>query len=325
MWFYRCCVLLYCIFGYWIWPKGLKPTQRHAKSLQSRFQTSVPAIKSALVEFHKAQCFFMLAIEIAAQVVVRGKSLSASSTSLQSLYNNYMLIGCISISGFLPITFTQLCLHDSGMRSWYLLIMSTLTVIASATTLYTAGSFRLEEKDVEGLQSLASPYPSCGRRDPSAYCFRQNPQDYIDAMVWDGGTPILIFCLIVLTALIADKLGLRRSSYYEWLTGQISIFTGSILRELNSTSPVSRVLRFLRLNTPEGLYIGVVNMLFFGLWSLFLIFFLFYLARLALIDNSQGFSSYIRVISMEWTFGQIIGLTVWAAPLIECLKLLYRK
>lgn len=45
--------------------------KRKASVLQAHLCAYSPAIKSAVVEFYKGLCFFILAIEIAANIVVR--------------------------------------------------------------------------------------------------------------------------------------------------------------------------------------------------------------------------------------------------------------
>ena len=256
----------------------------------------------------------MLAVQVAAQIVVRGRSLSASSTSLQSLLNDYNLIGWTSISGILPVTFTQLCLHKAGMRSWYLLVLSLLTVIVSATTLYAIGSFDVEPRDLEAFQLQVTEYEACGRRNPMTYCLERD-----DA--WKpllGGTYLIIFCSIIMAALIAGRLGLQRSSYNIRVGSRIAAFTTSILRKLNSKRQVSAVLRSLRVDTTERLYSRAANLLVFFLWLWFLLHFLFFLFSLHV---GVG----VNITAPEWTFGQIVALTVWVAPLVEGLKLLSRR
>ncbi|KAL8830012.1 MAG: hypothetical protein Q9191_001676 [Dirinaria sp. TL-2023a] len=89
-------------------------------------ERALPRLAAALVEFQKAQCYFMIAVQIAAMVTISDGRLQ--STSLQQLYNNWVAVGVISGSGFLPVTFNLLCLQSTGKRSWYLTLLSTITV-----------------------------------------------------------------------------------------------------------------------------------------------------------------------------------------------------
>ena len=167
--FYRTCLLLLWPLSL-IWPSTLAKTKRRAQHVQTRLQKYLPTIKSATVEFHKAQCFFMLAINVAAQVSVGQGTLNQDTVSLQGLHNNYSLIGLISISGLLPIVFTLLSLRSVGMRSWYLLILSAVTAILSAATFYQTGTFNPSPADLHHLQTATDDiYSDCGDRDPQCF------------------------------------------------------------------------------------------------------------------------------------------------------------
>ncbi len=61
---YRICLFAYGILWPWwfLWPLGLERIKETANKAQTPLRRYQPAVKSATVEFHKAQCFFMLAI-----------------------------------------------------------------------------------------------------------------------------------------------------------------------------------------------------------------------------------------------------------------------
>ena len=171
----------------------------------------------ALTDFQKAQCFFMLAINAAAQVVIRKGGLQPQS--LKQIYNTYIFIKVLAISGFLPITFTLFTLHLIDMVSWYLMLLSALSVALSVVTLVTIGGFNPSPAD---MNDLASSYStggpsSCGNVQPAAYCY--TPEDSSDyyygyeeysgglntSSVGDTAFRVLGFCLVVLLLLAADK------------------------------------------------------------------------------------------------------------------------
>lgn len=171
---------------------------------------------SALIEFQKAQCFFMLAINIAAQVnKVKG---GLQPTSLQQLYNNYILIKVISINGFLPTTFTMFTIHLVGMLSWYLIILTVLATAISTATLVVVGQFVPSAEDLKYLsqQSAIGGPTECGGNNLLVYCLDtlgdQNGYDFEsklsstseDSDPTDTAFAILAFCLVVLVLLILD-------------------------------------------------------------------------------------------------------------------------
>lgn len=164
------------IFHYFLWPFGfrrpigLSYIKRKASMVQAHLCTYSPAIKSALVEFHKAQCFFILAIEIAAKVVVRQGKLNDGTATLQGLFNNYSLVGSVSIGGFIPVSFTLLALHRAGMHSWYLVILSNCAFILSAVTMFSDGDFVISPVDWRELTKVSlTQYPKCGSLDLTTF------------------------------------------------------------------------------------------------------------------------------------------------------------
>ena len=142
----------------------------------------------------------MMAINIAALVNKHQGGLDPDD--LQQLYNNYKLIRSISISGYLPVTLTLLGLHIVAMVSWYLLILSTLTVGVSIVTLIDLGKFSPRRSDLNAIASAASNDESlknCGGMDLTVYCLHT---------IWDpsnGGSAALGFCLFVLVFVVAEQ------------------------------------------------------------------------------------------------------------------------
>ena len=243
--FYRWSIILYYLFwplGF-RWPVGLKYVKRKASSLQAHFCTYSPAIKSSLVEFHKAQCFFILAIETAANIAVRRGTLNDSTTTLQGLFNNYSLVGSVSISGFLPVTFTLLVLHRAGMHSYYLLILSHCALVLSVITMFRVGDFVVSGADKTKLANASSStkYPNCGSLDPTIFCLNVDlggygPTEYLTSMNFGYGAvggPALLFTCIVLALIDLDYLGLQRTSKYKVFVRWVSTVLERCFRSKN--------------------------------------------------------------------------------------------
>lgn len=176
-------------------------------------QKHLSRLAAALTDFQKAQCFFMLATNIAAQVVVLKGGLKL--TSLQQIYNTYAFIRVIAISGFLPITFTLFTLHLLEMISWYLLLLSFCSVASSIITVRILGTFDpspADIKDVSRTYSTGGP-ESCGFKQPSAFCFAPIEYDsrYVDSSNYSSISPghsayrMLSFCLVVWILLLIKK------------------------------------------------------------------------------------------------------------------------
>ena len=169
----------------------------------------------------------MLAINIAAQVNKAKGGLQP--TSLQQLYNNYILIKAISINGFLPTTFTMFTIHLVGMLLWYLIILTVLATAISTATLVVVGQFVPSAEDMNYLsqQSAIGGPTDCGGNNLLVYCLNtlgdqngyglesKSSSTSEDSDPSDTAFAILAFCLVVLVLLILDhtKLFKKLSRY----------------------------------------------------------------------------------------------------------------
>lgn len=316
--FYRWSIFFYYLFypcGLWL--NGL-PDQCKASALQAHLRNYAPAIKSATVEFHKAQCFFVLAIELAANMVISEGTLNDSTTptTLQGLFNNYSLLGSISISGFLPVTFTLLVLHRAGVHSWYLVILSDCALVLSAVTMYRVGDFTISPAERHSLMvtNAAGQYPRCGNKDLAAFCF-DSPHETDSASMNIGsgsiGGPNLLFTCVILALINLDHLGLQRTSKYEGFVRWLSSWLDAFLLKLHK-----------RKDHRAGQYLLAIwkDCLYFFIWIWYVTFIGFSLQGLYSPSNGATLGPV-----KSWTFGQIVAITVWAGPLLEFVKLSVRE
>lgn len=315
--FYRSCLFLYGVCWPWwfIWPWGLETIRETAGKAQMSLRRYQPALQSATVEFHKAQCFFMLAIGIAGQIVLRQRSLE--DKTLESLVN-YTVVGIISMNGVLPITGTLLCLHTVHMHSLYLLILSTCTILLSTVTLYKSQRFVPSAQDISNLQAATNTsYLNCGNRDPSTFCIADTYGLGLEAT---SGNPIyggysVTFSLVLLGLLILDYCKLQElieaQRILKQFFGGMASFLNWKQRPLYSHLRLQRTMREI---TAQKCVHGLSNVLYLFIWSFYIFCFANFGGELAVIRPVDG-----------WAFGQIVAITVWAAPMIEFAKLLVRK
>ncbi|CAD6591488.1 MAG: hypothetical protein ASARMPRED_005411 [Alectoria sarmentosa] len=201
--------IYYICFGALLVPRGYSRAKKIAQRVRNNSRNKhLPSLTGALAEFQKAQCFFMLAINIAA--LVNRNSGGFQPNSLQQLYNTYILIKSISISGYLPVTFTLFTLHLVDVVSWYLLVLSILTVLVSIATLFVIGNFSPSQDDLNYLsqQALSGGPDSCGTKNLLVYCYSPlggAAEDYDSINPASGAYSMLAFCLVVLILLIANQ------------------------------------------------------------------------------------------------------------------------
>lgn len=303
-----------------------------ASSVQKRArERALPRLAAALVEFQKVQCYFMIAVQIAAVVTVSKGRLDP--INLQQLYNNSQAVRAISISGILPTTFTLLCLQYAGKSSWYLGLLSTITVCISATSFFETEMFSLRLNDMKTLHGKTQVIgvPECGNYDPSVYCLVR----YFDDTDSYGA---ITFCysLTILILLYTPSLKTRVSRFYQRcktrlrhikvlglvvprLDGVRSIF-GRVFKRVNEIiwrPDAPRWVITLRklfgagaLNIRNDWQAIVLRFFYLAAWILYLLCFRVFMGNLYLfIDNGM--------VSFEWSFGQIVSITVWAEPLVE--------
>ncbi len=294
--FYRWCIVFYYVFwpiGF-KWPLGLSYIKRKASILQAHLCAYSPAIKSALVEFHKAQCFFILAIEIAANVVVRQGNLNDGTTTLQGLFNNYSLVGSVSISGFVPVTFTLLALHRAGMHSWYLILLSNSALVLSAVTLFSVGDFLISPADKQKLASAtSSQYTKCGSKDPTTFCFDtagyNTNMTSMNLAYGSIGGPSLVFTCIILALIDLDYLGLQGTSTYKSFVRWLSRMLEKLFRSKNK--PKSN-------QSPQYLLAILKDCLYFCIWGWYMFFITFSL----IVLNYPGNGAFLSPVK-TWSFG----------------------
>ncbi|KAL8671677.1 MAG: hypothetical protein Q9168_003825 [Polycauliona sp. 1 TL-2023] len=288
---------------------------------RSGLRHRVPNLISALFEFQKAQCFFMIAVQAAAIIIVKGGGFDAKT--LQQLSNSYSAITLVAICGYLPVVFTLLNLHGAGQDSWYVIALSTVTVVIAGVTAFTTKRFVPSPNDLADLRNVTGSWLSCGKRNPTTFCLSN---DTVDPFSFGGGVKhTFIFCIIVLGFLVLDKL---RTSLHLSLAKATTQTTRSP-HHIKTASPKQRTVSgfstLSRLSVVQTYY-GSLNMetkkiisnVVYGcIWMLFLFFYgrcIFLLSKW--INGQSGV-----IGPSTWSFGQIVGITVWVPSLIQYLYL----
>ncbi|KAL8931462.1 MAG: hypothetical protein Q9211_006945, partial [Gyalolechia sp. 1 TL-2023] len=296
--YYITIALLFCFSGL----EKAKAKAEMARQMGLRYR--VPNLVSALFEFHKAQCFFMMAVQTAAIITVRQGGFEAKT--LQQLYNSYSAITLVSICGYLPVVFTLVSLHGAGKSSWYIIALSVITVVVSGVTAFTTRHFHPSPNDLMFLRDITGGWASCGTKNPVTFCLSSHTVDPFGCA--GGAKHLFIFCIIILFFLTLDKS--RKSR-------QLSAGTGTCLdhrpwRPKSSTPQRRRTLTQLSLlswpstvpsyfNNLDSSTKGTLGNLLYGcVWVAFLLFYCrcFYLLS-AWINQQSGV-----IGPSTWTFGQ---------------------
>ena len=264
----------------------------------------IKTLPKSLEDFQKAQCFFMLATNIASLVAEKRGGLEP--TSLQQLYNTYVLIQVIAIGGYLPITFTLLNLHMIKRLSWYLLILSVVTIAVATTTLKSGGStFAPTSKDFSLINETAAlPGPiSCGYQNLIPWCYhRQHDKSFLgfnSSSSGSGANGILVFCLITLVIIVVDHFCQSENRHQ---------------RNLNRW-----ILKKLGIVTSEPLFPHAGTVLRVGTVAFHFIFFWLYIYCFYVFGVDLEWFRASKIYDPSWTFGQIVAILIWAPTLCDYL------
>ncbi|KAL8664449.1 MAG: hypothetical protein Q9202_002999 [Teloschistes flavicans] len=326
--------LYYALLGFFLLVSPDQAYEKAGRIRRMNLRYRIPNLISALVEFQKAQCFFMIAVQVAAIIIARKGGFQAQN--LQQLSNSYSAMTLLAICGYLPVLFTLLNLHGAGKSSWYLMVLSTITVIISGVTVFTTRRFDPAPVDLAHLYNITGHWASCGFHDPTTWCLNHQT---IDPFSYPGGAEhAFIFCTILLAFLFLDKLrtsplirkrvwnsGGRLSSMAKpysqrLLTQRLSSmakpYSQRLLTQRLSLYPVSSMPSIYNKFTSINKQCSS-NLLYGCVWVLFLF---LYIRVLHLLSQWLNQSSGLRG-PQTWTFGQIVGITVWMPSLIQYLYL----
>lgn len=144
-----------------------RKASERAKSLKEFFSNHDLVLKSMLVEFQEAQCFFMIACQAASLAANNNRSI-LSPTNMVMVWADEALSGMIGAAGIYPIVLGLWTLQKMHMCSPWIFFLSTVTLIISEVVTYFSATF----PSIDELTPLGGGWPgSCGDHPPPLiYC-----------------------------------------------------------------------------------------------------------------------------------------------------------
>jgi len=266
-----------------------------------------------MVDFQKAQCFFVLALEIATlNIVTKPEKMAATFGSflLPFLSIQYDLMSAVSMGGMVPVTFTLLTIHIADRRSWFLLFLTSLTVVVSTTTyilLLQRGS------DTKAGSQIYVPL-TCGTGDPTQYCASDFSELKKPTFWKSPGATSMVISVITLVVLVIDHFAhifqpswfkLRRKTDDPWAL---------------SFGPLTPHDRRVNQTILASCYFIWTAVCAAYIWAFTQIF-----RTLSISNPSSTSAPPGGNQGPAWSFGQIVAITVWAPSVIELFYLLHRK
>ncbi|PSR77102.1 hypothetical protein BD289DRAFT_445831 [Coniella lustricola] len=274
-------------------------TGRHQQSLhwqradehQKRIARSRPAaaLLSVLAEFQEVQVFFVASIQLTTLAIFASSNHAAmlsSSSSFAEAVLNVEIVQMLSVTGTLPLLFTQIGLMRLGVRWWYLTVMVLLTF--SLAIIISQQSLMPDYDTLWNYFKENAPIEACGDNpSPMTYCL--DTLTGIDGALGsvDSGLFVGFF---VFPALVADNLwhSLNRHGKLDKRLDNWEVRNSSVLFLRRRAWPILKKAGWFCLEFALLIYVGM------------------YLK--ALIDILK----FVGTAKSSWTFGQLIAVMVWA-------------
>lgn len=235
----------------------------------------------AMEEFHKLQCYYAIALLIASFVALYGGN-SAEKAQLDEVF-----LMLISADGLVPVALTLYTLMLLRKTTLYHIILTSIsTLLASATGFWVFKHYSSDQP----LTSDRWP-DTCGALSPQYIC-RWNfelSEDYYPQIAFVAGAifcDMLIFCLVVWYTLSRVKIE------------ALVQLKERVFPEGSKTLGLVKAM----LHT-----LAIIILLACTLMELFFFRLLF-------------FEKYSIMDVNDWGFGQIVGITVWFAVIIDLAR-----
>ncbi|KAN0104864.1 hypothetical protein V8E51_010609 [Hyaloscypha variabilis] len=272
--------------------------KKHGKTAEDQYIV----ICATLADFHKAQCYFTFALQIATFVIVYSKT-----TPVIFVDQTFLLI--VSVDGLIPVAMTLYTLMTFGKRSWYMIGLSVISMVLS-----TANGIHIINTFTTYTAAPDLGVAACGGVGPAALCYVIGANDFIFT-----NTVAVLYYKIIMSmmdivggSMVIWKIVTESTTWWSMLTREVanrlvagmrskSGFTADDVHRANSIN------RRIQLWTAVGFH-SIVILVFLTCYGIE--FYLF----------SQLFTSpYVDL--KGWGFGQIVGITIWMGVIMELVYL----
>ena len=259
------------------------------------------AFTTATMEHHKNQCYFISAIIIAALVLNRQAWNRFANNEPPPAFDVFLSVP-LSMNGFLPVTFILACIARYGRLTWHIIILSLISIGLSTGTLagstywilklasaYGPDLLSVNEAEVGFYEDIEIVKQVCG----SQSWILTDVLDRTDlkfSLIW----AIYSYCILwFLWCMFKHVLNQPFTEKHR----------DRVLRKLNGSSNSISSNELLQ-KTLSGL--GLILLI---IWALC---FTYHFYLYSLFAKS-------KLVSSEWSFGQIIAVTVWIPSIVELL------
>ena len=282
------CIIIFIVAGLLVcafWPYSLKKRKLHMLNLAT-----------GLVEFHKAQCYLLSAIQVANLYLSAQTYINIERLDTTGIFDNLLSVP-LSLNGVIPVILSLSCIAIYARLSWHILILTTISVglSTSALTLTYRGVFsyrsRAASDDILFYSSTKATLINsvCGSQKTNLQHL-PGSREFNFGIVWT----VYAYCLCWFTWCFLNQLSrsCRNAPWVQSLRPNFAKF-----RFYSSSNQV-----FTRKAATS-----LATSLLLLMWA-FCLAYPFYLYSLFTRAN---------MVSPTWSFGQIIAVTVWVPSIVE--------
>jgi hypothetical protein len=281
-----------------------KPSGKRIKNLAAAFITS-------LVDFQKAQCYYMMAVQIASKTTLHRNRAEGTVAQREATIT---VVRVVATLGVVAPTLILYCLCILEKRSWYILLLTVATSTLSFNVFFDPDVSRLQDRFFTNPDNENARY---NNTDPFSLC----------SIKLAGGDPpwhgistawvFYLYGLVLLFFIINHVFNLRppwpkdRSYLLPYIKIQHSLerFVAR-LRERKSAALVKSGCRTVYKLARLLIFVGMITTSFYILGQV----------------TSSLYSYYsANMVSHDWSFGQIVSVAVWIPVVVDWLQLSFRE
>lgn len=288
------------------------------------------ALITALVDFHKIQCFFSCTIQITALILFQesqngiAQDTNAIGSPFKDFFDTSILI-VLATSGFIPIAFTLACISRYGRQSWYMLIISLITILLGTATL--ACSYYDVYK--YGIQ-----YDLYTSNMQNPFLYNNNYYNNVSVVPTicniPGSVGELVFPLCGSSKLGHNAVGPTTVANHRMLAvwaNCVAWFVFCAAKHCYNGEGNWGKRYGLRFHAACVKYPGLKTLSRSMCWYRFWMILFLAIWSLCFASQFYLFSVYFEhsVISEQWSFGQIIAVTIWIPSIVEYVYMEYNE
>lgn len=288
------------------WPSGACTAKERSRVVQQRLDSTDQhaVLISGLVEFQKAQAYFGITMQGAAILALSGDGSVFDAITYKRIGLTVAVLGDVAATGIVCITFGLYMLQKAKKTSWYVTALSLLATTLSTTT-WTRTRTPLGNLLPRGETDVK--LPSCGGFvTPVKFCTAATTIDFNSKFE----APIITCCTIMLLLLVAMQGHKFFLKCYQRASSMLPEIPGLYLLRIERR----RLDNFRNLESSET-GINVFRAAAETILATAACIMVVWLGE----PTRLGIACYYLASTPggQWTFGQLIAITIWAPSIIE--------